>query len=166
MNSPCRVSDDTAVFVLAELTSEARRAGMPPDEVEEVVSDTMLWILRHRDRDRAVTRAWLRSVLRRFVTASWRARLGKSFRTIEDAAEDLVVAGSICDSELEVREILNRLTPCQRVVVRLRLQGLTWSEALDRVGVPPGSRSWWRARIRNALSGLRSRHLVWKTTET
>lgn len=143
-------------------------AGQPAD-AEDLVQDTLIRAYRAVDRfDGAHPRAWLLTILRHTHLNRVRVRTAVLMRdgdgvnealdrvgTPAPAAEDVVV-DELFDAF--VAEALTSLSAKHREVVRLvDLDGLSYQEAADRLGVPRGTvmsrlhRA--RGRIRERLHG-------------
>jgi RNA polymerase sigma-70 factor (ECF subfamily) len=85
-------------------------------------------------------RGWLYAIARNVVTDQYRARpvvpLGDAPAPAGDDVEAEIARRT---SELDVRQLLERLTPEQREVVELRLSGLKGPEIAEALGRTPGA---------------------------
>ena len=150
------ISDAEGEWILQLLRSWARRSTLSFELCEDVVGDAVVWICRHRDRSRSVTVTWLRAVFQTFLR---RARARWVRRQQGQIGGEPQLAGLLSvDFERSegavLRDALCRLPPTERMVVRLRLEGDSWRDALRRLGVPDGSHSMKIRRIRTTLRHL------------
>jgi RNA polymerase sigma-70 factor (ECF subfamily) len=137
-------------------------------DAEDLVQDTLLKAYRAADRfDGAYPRAWLLTILRNTHRNRLRTRLPALLREGENgdllegavrSAEDLVVDAQF---EAVVVEALQALPTIHRVIVQLvDVDGLSYAEAADALGVPRGTvmsrlhRARARIRTRLADAGL------------
>lgn len=137
-----------------------------PADAEDLVQETLVRAFRAVDRfDGAYPRAWLLTILRRAHLNRLRVRRptllreGDSMeRSLEQAApsvasaEEVVISGQF---EAEVTEALGALSRDHRSVVQLvDIQGLTYQEAADTLGVPRGT---VMSRLHRARAHIRAR---------
>lgn len=158
-------------FVVPELDvlyGIAMRLTRNPEDAEDVVQETLLRAYRAIDRfDGQYPRAWLLTILRNTNINRARKRtpdlLIDEERTLgvlpapgtdgrDDGVEETVL-GRIPDDA--VVDALRRLSPDHRAVVALvDIDGLTYQEAADVLGVPVGT---VMSRLHRARNRLRSR---------
>lgn len=137
-----------------------------PADAEDLVQDTLVRAYRAVDRfDGAHPRAWLLTILRHTHLNRLRGRSAVLVRdgdaieaTLErngprlPSAEDVVVSETF---EAVVAEALNALPDKHREVVTLvDIEGLSYQEAADVLGVPRGT---IMSRLHRARSRIRSR---------
>ncbi len=155
------VEPEIAVLYRVALSLAGQQA-----DAEDLVQDTLVRAYRAVNRfDGAHPRAWLLTILRNTHRNRLRTRLPSLLHEAEHdsglldcagdarSAEDVVVDGQF---EAVVVEALSALPPKQRVIVQLvDVDGLTYAEAAEALGIPRGTvmsrlhRS--RARIRTSL---------------
>ena len=142
-------------------------AGQPAD-AEDLVQETLIRVYRAVDRfDGAHPRAWLLTILRHTHLNRVRVRTPDLLRDGEDAAADRVLwstgaanpsAEDVVVSELfeyVVAEALSALPDKHRLVVTLvDVDGLSYAEAADVLGIPRGT---VMSRLHRARARIRSR---------
>ena len=142
-------------------------AGQPAD-AEDLVQETLIRVYRAVDRfDGAHPRAWLLTILRHTHLNRVRVRTPDLLRDGEDAAADRVLwasgaanpsAEDVVVSELfehVVAEALAGLPDKHRLVVTLvDVDGLSYAEAADVLGIPRGT---VMSRLHRARARIRSR---------
>lgn len=108
---------------------------------EDATSQVFLKALAALPKFRADSfRAWLYTIAHNVVMDVHRAR--PALPLIDDASLDALVDDGQIEwrtSELDVRQLLARLTPDQRDVVELRLSGMTGPEIAETLGRSHGS---------------------------
>lgn len=159
-------------FVVPELDVLARVARSivhRPADAEDVVQDTLLRAYRAIGRfDGRYPRAWLLTIMRNayanrvrwsrsplvhdpVAAQALQERAGTSGQEVEDA----VVGPLLGDGLDDVTDLVAQLPPAFRHVVQLvDVQGLTYREAAEALGVPPGT---VMSRLHRARRRLRER---------
>lgn len=153
--------DERAATAIVErhATAIARFVGsLGEQERDEVVQDTFVRAFSSFDsfRGESSLRTWLFTIARRLVLDRRRAQRrrpeAESLENVEVAGEggftalDSIVAA---ESEEQVRDAVERLSPTQREVFTLRVgEGLSYKEIADVVGTTEGAA---RVHYHNAL---------------
>lgn len=119
---------------------------------DDVHQEVVLWLLKQRicfaefpPDDRVVS-----TLVSRFLRTKNRARLRPTRFEPAGAISGLAQA-SRCESSLSkvvARARVEALPPISASLMRLVLQGFTWSEACDELHVAAGSRSYFRKQTR------------------
>lgn len=139
-------------------------AGQPVD-AEDLVQDTLIRAYRAIDGfDGAHPRAWLLTILRNTHRNRARTRVPSLLHTGEQESQLLDRSGASCsaedvvvDAQFEavVAEALAALPTMHRVVVQLvDIDGLTYAEAAQALGVPRGT---VMSRLHRARARIRTR---------
>ena len=118
-----------------------RRLGALPDEVEDLVQETLLAIHNQRhtyDADLPVT-AWAHAIARYKLIDLLRRRAAREGRTdpLDDSAELLVESGTeAADARRDLHTLLERLPERQRTaIIRTKIDGLSVAEAARASGM-------------------------------
>lgn len=122
-----------------------RRLGGLPDELEDLVQETLLAIHNQRhtyDPGQPLT-AWMHAIARYKLVDLWRRRAGRERLTdpLDDLAENAAELFSTADSEAaearrDLHELLARLPARQRLpIVQTKLEGLSVAEAARASGM-------------------------------
>lgn len=125
---------------------------------EECVQEafTKAWQARERfDPLRASTRTWLFAITRNVVTDHLRARARRPVRIVADAGHDVATPaamGQVDDHVTLVWALAQVSELHRRVVVAVRLEGLTYEQLSERDGVPVAT---LRTRMFHGLRALR-----------
>jgi hypothetical protein len=134
---------------------ELRRRRVPWPAREDVAQDILLWFLKQG----ALHAEWqpTAAVVRTLVGCFLRPRNLRRYvvQRLEPAA-DLEASRSRRmshegESKVGLREILTALPPRHRRLAVLLARGATWAEACFEVGIPLGSRSFFRRRLQGTL---------------
>jgi len=154
-----QLGDDAAFSALVErhwhrLVGLARSVVGDVD-AEDVVQDTLItaWDRLGDLRDPAAFRAWLtRSVARASVRQARRRAWLRPLGPLDDAADPKVEDR---DGEIQVRQLLRRLAPRQRVVMHLTVvEGMSDREIGETIGIDAASVRSHRRRARKVLHRL------------
>ncbi|MGA7991993.1 MAG: hypothetical protein WCC53_11210 [Thermoanaerobaculia bacterium] len=144
-----RLSSETGKIVLAQLRRQSRALRVAPEDRDDIVQDVAIWIARHREADRPITTAWLRSLLLKFARSVGRPRRRETaLSDVLSGAEPTRAPRRVSASPAELTQGLGQR---ERRVVELLLEGHTWEAALRSLGIRRGSHSRWRARIRERI---------------
>lgn len=125
---------------------------------EECVQETFTkaWQARKRfDPARASTRTWLFAIARNVITDQLRARARRPVRLVAEAGHDVAAPGDAqrVDDHVTLVWALSQISELhRRVVVAVRLEGLTYEQLSDRDGVPVAT---LRTRMFHGLRALR-----------
>jgi RNA polymerase sigma-70 factor (ECF subfamily) len=156
--------DQRAATAIVErhATAIARFVGtLGEREAEEVVQDTFVRAFSSFEsfRGESSLRTWLFTIARRLVLdrrrAQRRRRDVESLENLEEAASSFTALDSIvaAESEAQVREAVERLSPTQREVFTLRVgEGLSYKEIAEVVGTTEGAA---RVHYHNALRAIK-----------
>jgi RNA polymerase sigma-70 factor, ECF subfamily len=130
-------------------------------DAEEVVQDTFVRAFSSFEsfRGESSLRTWLFTVARRLVLdrrrAQRRRRDSEMLDDVEEAASGFTALDSIvaAESEAQVRDAVERLSPTQREVFTLRVaEGLSYKEIAEVVGTTEGAA---RVHYHNALRTIK-----------
>lgn len=128
--------------------------GMAEECVQEAF--TKAWQARERfDPLRASTRTWLFAITRNVITDHLRARARRPVRIVADAGHDVAAPESVAqiDDHVTLVWALAQVSELhRRVVVAVRLEGLTYDQLSERDGVPVAT---LRTRMFHGLRALR-----------
>lgn len=128
-------------------------------DAEDLVQETFAGLMNSRFRGEATLRTWLVRILVRRAGMLRRSR----WRRPEQAAkwdgtsdwEPQARDGSDCDARLDLTTMLRALSPDHRAVIVLReLQGMSYAEMAEVLGVPRGT---VESRLHRAREELRRR---------
>jgi DNA-directed RNA polymerase specialized sigma24 family protein len=140
------------------LDRELRFRRIDPSDREEIRQEVLVWALGLRALPGLESAAWVKSVVRLFLRSHLRLKWRRSNRLEPDVPSGILAPGRNPDQELSLAQLLERLKGRDREVIRLLIEGLSWAEALRRVGVPQGSHGLWKRRIREAIVSLDMPH--------
>ncbi len=133
----------------------SRRLPLAREDQEELLGETVVWVLRKRDPARRVTSVWLWNSLRRFYQYRRPRRLQpESLDEVEGPGEPAQAADGLVSSRTEMKAVLDSLPAKEASIVKLRLSGYSWRNALEAFGIPTGSHSRWVSRIRERLAAF------------
>ena len=125
-------------------------SGLSPSDADDIAQEILLWLLRNRDSVRVLTMSWLRGVARNFIRRHNRARAVRICRELTASREAEVLFGDV-DESLELRLSLDRLEetlpPTEAELLRRVRDGFTFAQAVANLGIPRGSRSFFRKRL-------------------
>jgi RNA polymerase sigma-70 factor (ECF subfamily) len=137
-------------------------AGLSPSDAEDVAQDVFLWLLRRGPLLAAPAVPWLAGVGRNFIRRRWRERKVRVVRESRAGAEAAVFARGDDGAEaVEVRLSLDRiergLPEVEAKLLHLVRRGCSFAEAVKAMGIPRGSRTFFRKRlIAHLAEGLRA----------
>jgi len=137
------------------LDRELRFRRIDPSDREEIRQEVLVWALGLRALPGRESATWVKSVVRLFLRSHLRLKGRRSNQLELDVPSDIPAPGWSLEHELSLAQLLDRLKGCDREVVGLLLEGLSWAEALRRAGVPQGSHGLWKRRIREAIVRLK-----------
>lgn len=171
--APQETTDRDAAFqqhVVPELDvllRVARRLTGDPTDAEDLVQETLVRAYRAVDRfDGRYPRAWLLTILRNTRKNMLRKRRLQTTSWSEDAMSNVPAHGSdgrtgaeeqILDGVLDaaVADALRSLSDrFRQVVLLVDVEGLTYQEAADLLGIPPGT---VMSRLHRARTKMRDR---------
>jgi RNA polymerase sigma-70 factor (ECF subfamily) len=134
-----------------------RRLSAFPDEVEDLVQETLLALHLHRGtHDRAVpVSAWVLAIARHKLVDSWRRRGHRAslHDTIDDVDEQLLaIDAEETGAARDLHKLLQELPAAQRLAIMLtKIEGLSVTEAAARTGV---SESAIKVQVHRGLKRL------------
>ncbi len=137
-------------------------AGLAPPDAEDVAQDFFLWLLRSGPVLALPAMPWLAAAAQNFIRRSWRQRHVRREREALAVAEAAVFArGDDAANSVEVRlsldRIERRLPEVEAKLLHLVRKGCSFPEAITALGIPRGSRSFFRKRlIAHLAEGLRA----------
>ena len=144
-------SEEAALEIYSRIFRVCLKAGLGRAESEDVAQDIWTWLLRSGSPTLALTAPWLSAVAQNYVLrfrrrAGWlRSREGVAIDTIPEPG----CAGDA--RRLEAREVLDRLAAVlprtERRLLALIRDGHTMANAARILGIPRGSRAFYRARL-------------------
>jgi RNA polymerase sigma-70 factor (ECF subfamily) len=132
-------------------------------EPEDLVQDTLERALRHVDQLRAASpgacRAWLCTTLQhRFLDHCRRQRTESRESPVLELVRAPVVVREPREwrlwellSEEDLRGAISRLRPSLRTAVELHTAGLRYKAIAERLGISPGTVSFWMHQARHEL---------------
>ena len=131
------------------IRKECLLRGLSRCDADDTAQDVFLWLLRNRLQLGDLAMPWLRAVTKNFILRQARAQKVRSMRESEaaegfDSSEDATRATEI---RLSLDRIERRLPDVEARLLRLVRQGNTFVEAVARLGIPRGSRSFLRKRL-------------------
>lgn len=128
--------------------------GMAEECVQEAF--TKAWQARERfDPLQASTRTWLFAITRNVITDHLRARARRPVRIVADAGQDVAAPATVgqVDDHVTLVWALAQVSELhRRVVVAVRLEGLSYEQLSERDGVPVAT---LRTRMFHGLRALR-----------
>jgi len=110
-------------------------------EAEDVMQETLLGAFQRMGsfRGRSSVKTWLVSILNRQAARRHRTRLRRPAVRLETLSREPAEQRSL-DARLDVTEALGRLSPEHRQVLVLReMEGMTYAEIAEVLGVPLGT---------------------------
>jgi RNA polymerase sigma-70 factor (ECF subfamily) len=131
-------------------------------DAEDLVQETFLGAFRTKFRGESSLRTWLVKILMRRagMLRRWHGRQPK-IETFDESREQTPVEqpgknqGSSADAKMDLTKMLEALSPEHRQVIILReLQGLSYEEMAEALGVPRGT---VESRLHRAREELRKR---------
>ena len=137
-------------------------AGLTASDAEDVAQDLFLWLIRDKLLPTVVAVPWLEIVAQNFIHRHWRSRRVRKQRESLASAEAAVFARGDGGTEaVEVRLSLDRIertVPLVEVkLLHLVRRGRSFAEAVRVLGIPRGSRSFFRRRlVAHLAEGLRA----------
>jgi len=152
--APSRYSDEAASAIYAQILRVCLRAGIGRSESEDVAQDIWTWLLRSGSPPLALTAPWLSAVAQNYVLRF--RRRTEWLRSREGVAIDAIPEPS-CSGDarrLEAREVLDRMAAVlprtERHLLALIRDGHTMANAARLLGIPRGSRAFYRGRLARA----------------
>lgn len=132
-------------------------------DAEDLVQETFIAALKGGFRGEASVRTWLVKILVRRAGMLRRTRWHRMPRVALDQAHEQEPAGggepnpaATTEARLDLSEMLDSLSPEHRQVIVLReLQGLSYEQIADALGVPRGT---VESRLHRAREQLRTRY--------
>ncbi|MEP6769955.1 MAG: hypothetical protein ABJC61_14880 [Acidobacteriota bacterium] len=155
-------SEDAAAEICSQLLRVCLKSGIGRAESEDVSQDIWTWLLRTGSPTLALTAPWLSAVAQNYVLR-FRRRSGR-LRIREGVPID-AIPEPVCSadtSRLEGDEVLDRVAAVlpqpERDLLALIRSGHTVARAAEILGIPRGSRAYYRARlVRRAQEEMRPR---------
>jgi len=147
-------SEGAALEIYAQILRVCLSAGIARAESEDIAQDIWTWLLRSGSPILALTAPWLSAVAQNYVLR-YRRRAGW-LRAREGVAIDAIPEpGCSADARrLEATEVLDRmaavLPQTERRLLALIRDGHTLAGAARMLGIPRGSRTFYRARLARA----------------
>jgi DNA-directed RNA polymerase specialized sigma24 family protein len=157
----CPTTSDRIPLAHARIFKACLKAGLTRSDSEDVAQDIWLWLLRVGRESEAFVTPWLGAVAQNFIRRYWRRRKRRSVREsqagIEPSAFHPVDAAAALDSRLSLDRMEARLPVTEASLLRLVRSGLSFAQAVRQLGIPRGSRSFFRKRlIAHLREGLRA----------
>ena len=144
-------SEEAALEIYSQILRVCLKAGLPRAESEDVAQDIWMWLLGTGSPTLALTAPWLSAVAQNYVLR-YRRRAGR-LRVREGVAIDAIPEPG-CSGEasrLESREVLDRMAAVlphtERALLALIRRGHSFAKAAEMLGIPRGSRAYYRARM-------------------
>jgi DNA-directed RNA polymerase specialized sigma24 family protein len=152
--APSRYSDEAASAIYEQILRVCLKAGIGRAESEDVAQDIWTWLLRSGSPTLALTAPWLSAVAQNYVLR-FRRRAGWLKRREGIAIDAIPEPGCSRDARrLEATEVLDRmaavLPQTERRLLALIRDGHTLAGAARILGIPRGSRTFYRARLARA----------------
>jgi DNA-directed RNA polymerase specialized sigma24 family protein len=151
VESGCQSDQSAFPAVYDRLRLLGRAAGLPEQNVEDLVQDVLLWTLRTKGVAGLGEIGCLTTMARFFVLRQFRTRT--RVRTREPLRLDQVPprllpqAAPDADRNLVLNELEDKLPPIESSLLRFIRSGITFAEASRRLGIPPGSQAFHRRRL-------------------
>jgi RNA polymerase sigma-70 factor (ECF subfamily) len=130
-------------------------------DAEDLVQETFVAVLNSKFRGESAVRTWLVQILVRRAAMLRRSRKRRSTWVQRDAATDNAAVAprtsgtAGAEAKLDLAVMLERLSPEHRQVIVLReIEGLSYEEMADALGVPRGT---VESRLHRARADLRER---------
>jgi RNA polymerase sigma-70 factor (ECF subfamily) len=130
-------------------------------DAEDLVQETFVAVLNSAFRGESAVRTWLVQILVRRAAMLRRSRKRRSTWVQRDAATDNAAVAprtsgtAGAEAKLDLAVMLERLSPEHRQVIVLReIEGLSYEEIADALGVPRGT---VESRLHRARADLRER---------
>ena len=152
--APSRYSDEAASAIYEQILRVCLKAGIGRAEAEDVAQDIWMWLLRSGSPALALTAPWLSAVAQNYVLRF--RRRTEWLRNHEGIGIDAIPEpGCPGDARrLEAREVLDRMAAVlprtERHLLALIRDGHTLAGAARMLGIPRGSRTFYRARLARA----------------
>ena len=135
----------------ARILSACLYAGLSRPDAEDVAQDIWAWILRSGQPAELYGTPWLGAVARNFILRYWRRRQRRSTREAQAVVEAVRFARTegteAIDSRLSLDRMEQRLPSTEAKLLRLVRNGCTFAQAVRRLGIPRGSRCYYRKRL-------------------
>ena len=142
---------DGVPAIYARIFKACLVAGLSPFDAEDVTQDIWLWLWRSGRQSDALVTPWLGAVAQNFIRRYWRGRKRRSLREHQAVAETLAlrpVDGTEgLDSRLSLDRMETRLPATEAKLLRLVRRGCSFAQAVKELGIPRGSRSYFRKRL-------------------
>jgi len=149
--TPAAYSEEAAAEIYSQILRVCLKGGIGRAESEDIAQDIWTWLLRSGSPALALTAPWLSAVAQNYVLR-FRRRAGR-LRANEGVAIDAIPEpGCPGDARrLEAREVLDRMAAVlprtERNLLALIRDGHTVANAARMLGIPRGSRAFYRARL-------------------
>jgi DNA-directed RNA polymerase specialized sigma24 family protein len=149
--APATYSEEAAAEIYSQILRVCVKAGIGRAESEDVAQDIWTWLLRSGSPSLALTAPWLSAVAQNYVLR-FRRRAGW-LRGREGVAIDAIPEPGCPDDarRVEAREVLDRMAAVlprtERNLLALIRDGHTVANAARLLGIPRGSRAFYRARL-------------------
>jgi DNA-directed RNA polymerase specialized sigma24 family protein len=137
-------------------------AGLGGPDAEDVAQDLFLWLTQCGALLAAVSLPWVGAAAQNFIRRYWRARKVRHERESCAAMERAVLANSgyeadAADVRLSLDRMERELPAVEAKLLHMVRCGCSFAEAVRQLGIPRGSRSFFRHRlIRHLAEGLRA----------
>ncbi|HEY6051472.1 MAG TPA: sigma-70 family RNA polymerase sigma factor [Thermoanaerobaculia bacterium] len=155
--APASYSEEAAARIYSRILRVCLKAGIGRAESEDIAQDIWTWLLRSGSPSLALTAPWLSAVAQNYVLR-FRRRAGWLQAREGVAIDAIPEPGSSGDTRrLEAREVLDRMAAVlprtERELLALIREGHTVANAARLLGIPRGSRAFYRARLVRAARG-------------
>ncbi len=145
-----RVSDDESAFLTDVIRDEGRRHRLLKQDLDDLTQDVWVWLLRVGPPAR-ITRPWIRAVVRNFVLRYRRRTFRNALREqtlgFEVSAPEERLTGAFSTFRMTLDQVSGRLPVAERALLHLVRRGFSFAEAASRLGIPRGSRQYFRGQL-------------------
>lgn len=126
-------------------------AGLGPSDAEDVAQDIWLWLIRSGRESDALVTPWLGAVAQNYIRRYWRGRKRRSVRESQAGAETSARnprdEAEQLDSRLSLDRMEARLPETEARLLHLVRRGCSFAQAVRQLGIPRGSRCYFRKRL-------------------
>jgi DNA-directed RNA polymerase specialized sigma24 family protein len=146
---PPKYSEETVAKLQAEILRACERRRIPAAIRADFINEIWLWLLR-MDEEPAVTRAWVEASVgtfwRHFQRRLWRQYAREI--SVEALEKFEVPVSPAAEGAARLNECAGGGNGREGSLIGLMAGGLSFIEACRKLGIPAGSYSYWRSRVR------------------